>query len=1125
MIGRNLGNYRLIEQIGIGGMATVYKAYDPDTDRYVAVKILPEHFSQDPKFRQRFEREAKAIAKLEHIHILPLFTYGEDNGIAYMVMRYLEAGSLTDRMKKGALSLTEASRLLSQIAAALDYAHAHGVLHRDVKPSNVLLDSSGNAFLMDFGIAKMVASTLDLTGGGILGTPAYMSPEQCRGNTELTPASDQYSLGIILYEMVTGRPPFQAETPIALIHMQLNDPLPLPRQVRPELSEEIERVVLKALTKDPNLRFRTCGDMVAAFARAVAKISPEQTQPAEDSLTIASEIPAAVTTPDIEDATVLHGTAVPGQAARPRRRFPVWAFGLAGVLVIGLLAVAVAVVVGLIPSGQAEETQPSVTVVELPEGTRRVKPCVWDDHGPGLCIYDPPREQPDQKILPETDFEITGGVSWSPDGKKIAFSAIELGGNPSQDHALYLVNADGTDLAKLPPINNDIGPAWSPDGEWLAFHSGCDLAIMHPDGSEPKIIWNSDGQQSACVEQPQWSPDSRSIVVSGMVGGGGEPTFPATREVWIVSDEGHTFTSIATIVYENDECLMPDVAFSPDNTHVTYLDEKCRAWLVNADGSGQPELLDEFPYWWTAAVDPQWGQAKPVPEIEPESATPLEPTPDFADTLTDKIIEHCENSEPPQLCLRNAVTNRVAPITQNLTFETIILFAWSPDGEQIVFDAGTDPATDIYDHKLYLIKADGSNLKQLTSGNTNDVFPDWSPDNQLIAFARDCSLWVIRPDGTGAKQLLPGDDRFCVSIPAWSPDSRQIAFLNSPDDETIPYEILILDPNQPAPKVVHSFDRPVEPFLITWNPDGQQLAIWFAGDAQPRIVLVNINGSGEPKLIEGEMLEILNPWTWIPSYWPRWAGKQTVVRPPVQESKETLIPSDPWGDIVIPPGGTINLAFVGALSGELSELGAVQKNAFLMALEEKSAIKGFPIKAGLIVDGGCGDPDLGQKAAQDVVVEANIVGLVGHTCSASCMGGAPVYEDAHLVWISPSCSNPNLTEQGFDVFNRLVFRDDRDGDEKNAQVVDTPIYQEFAQSYQDAYGQSLAEIGSGFFAAYTYDATNILLQAIEVVSVEDEAGNLIIGRHILAEAVRNIPAYPGVTGVIRFDDQGDRLLP
>ena len=205
MIGKTLGGYRVIEQIGMGGMATVFKAYDASTDRYVAIKTLPQQYSQDPMFRTRFEREAKAIAKLEHLHILPIFAYGEEDGIVYMAMRYMDTGTLTDLIRQRKLTLTEATRFLNQMASALDYAHNHDVIHRDIKPSNVLLDSQGNTFLTDFGIAKMVegsslkgegGAVLDLTGTGIIGTPSYMSPEQCRGEKNLPPASDQYSLEI-----------------------------------------------------------------------------------------------------------------------------------------------------------------------------------------------------------------------------------------------------------------------------------------------------------------------------------------------------------------------------------------------------------------------------------------------------------------------------------------------------------------------------------------------------------------------------------------------------------------------------------------------------------------------------------------------------------------------------------------------------------------------------------------------------------------------------------------------------------------------------------------------------------------------------------------------------------------
>jgi serine/threonine protein kinase len=272
MIGQELGGYRIVEQIGIGGMAVVYKAFDPRTERYVALKVLPQQYSKDPTFLMRFENEARAISKLEHLHILPIFAFGEQDGVSYMAMRYMDSGTLSDRIKQGPIPLADCARILRQLAEALDYAHSHGILHRDIKPSNVLLDKSGNAYLTDFGIAKMVSgsSALDLTGSGLIGTPFYMSPEQCRGERDLTPASDLYSLGVVLYEMVTGLTPYRAETPLAVLQMHLSGPLPNPRAVRPELPEGAAAVIMKALAKDPHDRYPTGRALAEAFERALA---------------------------------------------------------------------------------------------------------------------------------------------------------------------------------------------------------------------------------------------------------------------------------------------------------------------------------------------------------------------------------------------------------------------------------------------------------------------------------------------------------------------------------------------------------------------------------------------------------------------------------------------------------------------------------------------------------------------------------------------------------------------------------------------------------------------------------------------------------------------------------------
>jgi serine/threonine protein kinase len=269
--GQMLGPYRIINQIGKGGMANVYKAYQPSVDRSVAIKVLPSQLAESKEFATRFQQEARIIAKLEHPHILPVFDYGESDGITYFVMRYLEAGTLKDKMEAGRpLPLHEIDRIFTQLTDALSYAHSHGIVHRDLKPANALIDSHGNIFLTDFGIAKLLesASPRLTQTDAIMGTPAYISPEQAQAGP-VDQRSDIYSLGIILYEMVTGRVPFVADTPLAIIFKHVSDPLPLPSLIKPDIPASIEQVILKALAKDPRDRFDTAAEFAAAWKRAL----------------------------------------------------------------------------------------------------------------------------------------------------------------------------------------------------------------------------------------------------------------------------------------------------------------------------------------------------------------------------------------------------------------------------------------------------------------------------------------------------------------------------------------------------------------------------------------------------------------------------------------------------------------------------------------------------------------------------------------------------------------------------------------------------------------------------------------------------------------------------------------
>ncbi|HEU0295978.1 MAG TPA: protein kinase [Anaerolineales bacterium] len=287
LTGKQFGSYQVVTALGEGGMAAVYKAYQPSMDRYVALKVLPRHFASDPQFTSRFQQEARILARLQHPHILQVFDFGESDGYTYIVMPFVESGTLTDLMQGQPLALAQIRKIISQIGDALDYAHQRGLIHRDVKPSNVLMDQRGNCLLTDFGLAKIIEGSIQLTTSGmILGTPAYMSPEQGLGQP-IDWRSDIYSLGVILYQMATGRIPYQAETPLAIVHKHIYDPLPMPHTLNEALPEALERVILKALAKKPEDRFGNASEMVNALQAAIADAHLATSLPQADSAQIA----------------------------------------------------------------------------------------------------------------------------------------------------------------------------------------------------------------------------------------------------------------------------------------------------------------------------------------------------------------------------------------------------------------------------------------------------------------------------------------------------------------------------------------------------------------------------------------------------------------------------------------------------------------------------------------------------------------------------------------------------------------------------------------------------------------------------------------------------------------------
>jgi serine/threonine-protein kinase len=349
MIPETIGRYAIERELGRGGMAIVYLARDPNMDRQVAVKVLPRQFTFDPQFQARFQREAKVIAKLEHPAIVPVYDAGEHDGQPYIVMRYMRGVSLTDRLKGDPLPVQEASRILSRLAPALDKAHSTGIIHRDLKPANILFDDDSESYLSDFGIAKISESTAAFTGSAIIGTPAYMSPEQARG-AGIDGRSDVYSLGVILFEMLSGSQPYEADTPMGVAMRHITDPVPRILEVNPDLPEGVDEVLQRALAKKPDERFQTAAELAESLGELVS-VPSAGAVPAVEIMTPQADrektIAGAVAEPE-EDVTSITGLE-PGKRAGPaaaqpvkrgkrRLKVPMWGWAI-GALVVSLAVV------------------------------------------------------------------------------------------------------------------------------------------------------------------------------------------------------------------------------------------------------------------------------------------------------------------------------------------------------------------------------------------------------------------------------------------------------------------------------------------------------------------------------------------------------------------------------------------------------------------------------------------------------------------------------------------------------------------------------------------------------------------------------------------------------------------
>lgn len=510
-------------------MATVYHAYDPRFERDVAIKVLPREFLHDPQFRARFEREAKMIALLEHPAIVPVYDFGEEAEQPFIVMRYMSGGSLADRMKQKPFPLAEAVEIIDRLAPALDAAHSKGIVHRDLKPGNILFDQYGNAFLSDFGIARLAqAGGGTLTGTAILGTPSYMSPEQIQGDKEIDGRSDVYALGVIFFQMITGSIPYQADTPAKTMMMHLLEPIPLLHKVNQEVPEAYQEVIQHAMAKEPDQRFSTAGEMAAAInailrGEKTTPITPETTESAATRIS-AGPISAKTT---VAQKT----TAIPAKPEASAKK-GIASLGLivGGVISLGLIgALVVAGVLIFSPKGNAAKptaTQLAIAVVNTPTPSATQAPTntsqpIPPTLTPTLASTDTPRPtdtltatalpsstptpqdtqaptiSPTDTLPPTPAVVVVGGAD------KIAF----LNANN-----IYLVNVDGTQLTQLTTDNAEKHQLeWTLDGQKIIYISGTSIKSVDLSGQVNLIASFSTAEYLDAFEI---SPDNTKVAIS-----------------------------------------------------------------------------------------------------------------------------------------------------------------------------------------------------------------------------------------------------------------------------------------------------------------------------------------------------------------------------------------------------------------------------------------------------------------------------------------------------------------------------------------------------------------------------------------------------------------------------------
>jgi len=758
--GKQLGPYHILAPLGEGGMASVYKSYQPSLERYVALKVLPRRYTSDPQFVARFRQEARLIASLEHLNILPVYDFGEADGYPYIVMRYVEGKTLADLLQGKPLPIEQIRKVMRQVGDALDYAHERGVIHRDIKPRNILIDGQGNCLLSDFGLARMVEASTHLTvTGTVMGTPAYMSPEQGLGE-DLDPRTDVYSLGVVLYEMTVGRVPYQADTPMAIIMKHIHEPLPPPRHLNPELPKDVERVILKALAKRREDRFTSAGEMNRSLQEAVRAQGLETRGPTAKAprprvrfrarLPASPALPAveapASATPGVPSTLVARATAI--------RSLPKWGWALGALAAVGVMVVIFGgrlLVLGdqAEPAGERSASEPTAVA--------------------GISAASATLERPTEAEVNSIEIAATASPA------KIATSTPT-----APPRAIAASSAAEITVLRTFQIPNPVALITSPDASLIAALLDDTMTLAVWDVELGSSVWEAK-EHTARISSINWSPDGSLLATASDDG---------TARVWDASDG-----SVLSVLQGHAEGVK-DVVFSPNGELLaTVSDGGIRTWRAS-DGVLMGVLLDRasrslhYPIGWPGGY--YWPTGSHMFAFTPDSSRLIAPDGDTIrewDVASGDVIMTMRQRTGPV----NYVS--ISPDGQLVAVGSAALWGvrvWTVQGGSLEYLLGEEYGlaydVDFSSDGSLLVSAgriwsvsDGSLLHSLNEGSLFINGTSFSPDGSLVAMLTVdpqrqgvLGLWNAE-EGTMVRQLETmdcGGPNYCnyTFFAAFSPD-------------------------------------------------------------------------------------------------------------------------------------------------------------------------------------------------------------------------------------------------------------------------------------------------------------------------------------------------------------------